>query len=150
MDYASLKTEIDTGPLVAECVGKTDAEIAAVLNDRRFFRRVLVPIADLQAYIYTQGTIWWDIQGAAADAQHPGHIAARAVVDLMGARFSNLDFSLARVQEVLDGLVLTGLLTTQQRADLEAMSYVTASRGEIIGLGTITYGDVSRALRGPH
>lgn len=149
MDYTALKTEIQTGPLAATCAGKFDSEIAALLNASTLTKRVLVPIADLQAYIYTQGTIWWDIQKAAADIAHPGYQAARAVVDLMGARFNNLDFTLPRVGEVLAGLVLTGLLTAAQRADLDAMSYVSASRAEIIGLGTVTAGDVSRALRGP-
>lgn len=143
MDYRALLMEIETGPLAAECVGKTDAEIAAILNDPRFTRRVMVPIADIQAYIYTQGSIWWDVQMAAADTLHPGYQAARAVVDLMGARFQNLDFTLLRVQEVLTGLELAGLLTAAQRADIEAMSYVSVSRGEIVGLGTVLPDDIA-------
>ena len=34
MDYAALKTEIDTGPLAAECVGQSDDNIAAILTTR--------------------------------------------------------------------------------------------------------------------
>lgn len=149
MNYAALQTEIQAGPLAAECVDKSDSDIAVVLNAQTFTKRVMVPIADLQAYIYTQGTIWWDVQAAAASEIHPGYMAARAVVDLMGARFTNLDFTFPRVQAVLGGLVLTGILTETQRSDLEGMSYTPASRAEIIGLGTISAGDVSRALRGP-
>ena len=36
MDYQLLKTEIETGPLSAECAGKSDDEIAAILNTPRF------------------------------------------------------------------------------------------------------------------
>lgn len=148
MNYAALQTEILTGPRAAECAGKSDGEIADILNAPTLTKRAMVPIADLQSYIYTNGTVWWDIQSAAANTAHPGYMVARATMDLMGARFNNLDFLLPRVQEVLDGLVLSGLITATHRADLEAMSHVPASRAEIAGLGMVTHQDVAKALRG--
>lgn len=150
MNYTAIKVEIETGPLAAECAGQSDTSIAAILNEQRFTASRLVPLAEIQPYLMAEN-VWWDIVDAASDSSQPDrqYIARRAADYFNSPRVHNIDLSLPLVQQMVGGMVTTGLITQTQLDTIVAMGQQPASRGEIIGLGTITPGDVSRAMRGP-
>lgn len=69
-----------------------------------------VAIADVQAYLQTQG-LWWGIKAVAADVAHPAQSAAIAVLDVANARYDNIDMTLPIVATMLGGLVATSVIT---------------------------------------
>lgn len=83
---------------------------------------------------------WRGIVLASQDAEHPAVEAAYAAVALAEDARMDADFLDADAAPLLGALVAKGLLSQQDRDDIEALSR-TAS--------TVTAADVSRALRGP-
>jgi hypothetical protein len=96
--------------------------IADALNVGRV-KTVKVPIADVQAYLQTQG-LWWAVKAVAADAAHPAQSAAVAVLDVAGARYENIDMTLPIVAQMLGGLVATSVITQAAMDDLTGMGVV--------------------------
>jgi len=146
MDYAALQAELETGPLSTECAGKTDVEIAEVLNTPRFpgirsrfisARTILAELAD--------GAVILDKLEAAAPGIPPLKWAMRFLSGETG-----IDIGHAGTRVNIEMLAAGGILTAAERDALLAMAACTVSRAEIAGFGQITPGDVSRALRGPH
>jgi len=130
MTYRALKTEIETGPLADECAGKSDAEIADILNDRRF--------TGVRSRFVTARTILAEVPGGAAILDKLD-AAAPAIPDLKWA------------MRFIAGETGIDIGHAGTRANLEAlleMGYTAMSRAEIAGIGTITHQDVAQALRG--
>lgn len=149
MDYIALQAEIQTGPLAAECAGKSDTEIAAILNAKTSARNEPVDLGDMQVYLMSEN-VWWDIIDAANDPAHPAYYVCRRAKDYFDSqRVNRVDVTIPLVGQMCGGLVSAGLITQGQLDTIVGMGTVPASRAEIIGLGTVTAGDVSRALRGP-
>lgn len=94
------------------------AILAAVNLNRVKTERVL--IADVQAYLQTNG-LWWVIKAAASDSQNPAQEAAVAVMDVANARYERIDMALPIVVQMFGGLVATGLLTKAQSDELRAL-----------------------------
>lgn len=82
-----------------------------------------VPIADVQAYLQTQG-LWWNIKAVAADVAHPAQSAAIAVLDVANARYENIDMTLPIVAQMLGGLVATNVITQANMDALVGMGVV--------------------------
>lgn len=146
MDYAALHAELETGPLSAECTGKSDAEIADMMNASRFpgvrsrfisARTILAELAD--------GAVILDKLEAAAPGIPPLKWAMRFLSGETG-----IDIGHAGTRTNIEMLEAGGILNDAERDALLAMAACTVSRAEVAGFGTITPGDVSRALRGPH
>ena len=149
MDYAALQTEIQTGPLATECVGKSDTEIAAILNAKTAARNEPVDLGDIQVYLMSEN-VWWDIIDAANSTTHPAYYVCRRAKDYFDSqRVNRVDVTIPLVGQMCGGLVSAGLITQAQLDTIIGMGTVPASRAEIIELGIVTAGDVSRALRGP-
>ncbi len=143
MDYASLKTEINTGPLAAECVGKSDAEIADLLNAKTVTTQGLVALSDIEVCLRAHGC-WKGLKLAAADSQAAGHDLAWELVDIITAsRLSNLDTSLPLVQGLAAGLVTAGLVPQTCIDAVMAMGIKSLSRADIAGLGTVLPDDIT-------
>jgi len=142
MDYHILKTEIDAHP---EWAALSDNEIAALLNAKT--------LTSVQSRFVTARSILAEIaDGAdildrleAASAFVPA--VKWAMLYLKGETGIDVGYPSTRAQ--LDALAAGSILTIDQAEALKAMANVPASRAEILGLGQISYGDVSRALRGP-
>lgn len=83
---------------------------------------------------------WRGIVLASQDAQHPAVEAAYAAVALAEDARMDVDFCDPAVRPLLDALIATGLITSQDAQDLHNMSATDS---------TVTAADVSRALRGP-
>lgn len=107
----------------AELIASRDHDaIAAVVNAGRT-KTIKVPIADVQAYLQTQG-LWWAIKAVAANAAHPAQAAAVAVLDVAGARYDNIDMTLPIVAEMLSGLMVTAVITHAAMDALVTMGVV--------------------------
>lgn len=147
MDYAVLRAEIDTGPLASELVGKSDDDVAAILNDKQFtaiqerYVTARTVLAELGA---TAGATILDKLQAASASSGP----VRWMMTFL-AQDSGIDIGNVQTQASIDGLITAGVLTSAEGASLKNMALKTCSRAQIAGFGTILPGDVSRALRGP-
>lgn len=147
MDYTALKTEIETGPLATECAGGTDEGITDILNrqdisaiqERWVTTRTV--LAELGA---TAGAAILDKLQAASASSSP----VRWMMTFL-AQDSGIDIGNVQTQASIDGLITAGVLTSAEGASLKNMALKTCSRAQIAGFGTVTPGDVSRALRGP-
>lgn len=146
MDYASLKTEIETGPLSAECAGGTDEAIAAILNRR--------DISAPCGRFVSARTILAEVPGGAVILDKLESVVT-SIPDVKWAmKFlqteTGIDVGHATTRAQIDALVTAGVLTESEGTALKDMALKTCSRAEIAGFGSVTPGDVSRALRGPH
>lgn len=123
----SLKDEILARPDCAEAVATRDLDaLAALVSAGRTTTR-RVPIEDIQARLMSAGE-WWQIKAAAT----PGSIE-ETVIDVAGARYGNVDFSLPLVRQQFAYLVGAGRLAQSTFDDLLAMSQAPApvSRGDV-------------------
>jgi hypothetical protein len=87
--------------------------LAAALSVGRT-KTVKVPIADVQANLQTTG-LWWSVKAVAADAAHPAHAAAIALMDVA---------TLPIVAQMLGELVSAGVMTQAQMDALTGMGVV--------------------------
>ena len=145
MDYAALKTEIEAGPLATECAGGTDEAIAAILNRSDI-------IAACERFVSAR-TILAEVSAGAAILDKL-EVAATTIPDVRWAmKFlqteTGIDVGHATTRAQIDALVTAGVLTDTEGGALKNLALKECSRAEIAGFGTVTAGDVSRALRGP-
>lgn len=144
MIYAALREEIEAGPLAVECAGKSDAEIADILNDRRF--------TGVTSRFVTARTILAEVSGGSAILDKL-EAAAPAVPDLKWAMIflageGGIDIGHAGTRANLEALAAVGVITDGEAQALLQMAYTAMSRAELAGIGTITHQDVAQALRG--
>ena len=143
MDYQALKTEIETGPLAAECVGQSDDAVAAILNDNRYtatkecYVTARTVLAELGA---TTGAAILDKLESAATQSSPVKWMLKFLT-----QDSGLDVGQTETQGCIDALALAGVLTTDEATALKSMALLPTSRAEIIGFGSVSYNDVNKA-----
>ena len=143
MDYAALKTEIEAGPLAAECAGKSDDDVAAILNDKRYaatkerYVTARTVLAELGA---TTGATILDMLEAAATQSSPVKWMLKFLT-----QDSGLDVGQTETQGCIDALAIAGVLTTDEATALKNMALLPASRAEILGFGAVSYNDVNKA-----
>lgn len=112
-----LKEDILARADLADAVARRNLdEIAAGFSIGRT-KAALVPIGDIQARLMATGE-WWGIKAAAAQ----GNTSANIVVDMAGARFANVDFSLPLVGQQWATLVADGLMAQSTLEQLQSMS----------------------------
>jgi hypothetical protein len=145
MNYQLLRDEILTGPLATDCAGKSDAEIADILNSRRF--------PGIKSRFVTARTILAEVPSGAAILDKLEAVAP-SIPDLKWAmRFIvgdlGIDIGHPGTRLNIETLASAGVITPEESHALLQMADATVSRAEIIGLVAVTAGDVSRALRGP-
>ena len=148
MDYQALKTEIETGPLATECAGQSDDDVAAILNDKRFMatgERYVTTRTVLAELGATAGAAILDKLESAATQSSPVKWMLKFLT-----QDSGLDVGQTETQGCIGALALAGVLNADEATALNGMALKTCSRAEIAGFGTVTAGDVSRALRGPY
>lgn len=143
MDYAVLRAEIDTGPLASELVGKSDDDVAAILNDKQFtaiqerYVTARTVLAELGA---TVGATILDKLEAAATQSSPVKWMLKFLT-----QDSGLDVGQSETQGCIDALAMTGVLTSDEATALKNMALLPASRAEILGFGAVSYNDVNKA-----
>ena len=97
-----------------------------------------VAIADVQAYLQTQG-LWWAIKTVATNNAHPAQGAAVAVLDVANARYDNIDMTLPIVAQMLGGLVAASVITQGAMDALVSLGVVPDH---------VTHTEIGEALKG--
>lgn len=128
----------DPGLQALAAAGQTQA-IADALSVGRV-RRVEIEAWRVARYLIKRGK-WAGIVDAAANAQHPARQAARAAVDIAGVAGMLIDLSDPdpATQAMWSGLVLTGLVTSAERDELQSWCRMD---------DPITHTQVGEALKG--
>jgi len=141
MNYQALKTEIDTGPLAAECAGKSDDEIAAILNAPRFsmIRSRFVTVRTMLAELPGTGAIVTKLDTAAESIPE----VREALRYLRGE--TGIDIGHPGTIAQLDALAAGEVLTLEEATGLKSMALQPASRADILGWPAISYNDVNAA-----
>ena len=142
MDYQLLKIEIGIGPLAIECIGKSDDEVALILNTPRFdvidARRITVD--HVLAECDNAGEILNKLEAAATII--PDVKWAMKCLSGIG-----LDIGNPKTQVQLTALA-GSVLTIEEAEALKDMAIRKMSRAEMLGLGTVTAADCGGATRG--
>jgi len=129
MDYGRLKTEITTDPAGLGYAGKTDQQIADIMNTRnRSVNRITVPAYEVWEAIVPAE--WAAV--SAQEKQRVQTILSMGTVSVLGAN-TRASFAAAFAAG------------TTTRANLVALQTELKTRGEELGLGRISAGHVAKA-----
>ena len=132
VDYEALKDEILKDPRRLGYAGKTEAEVAELLNGvgagGDAAARGPVPAHEVIA-----ATVPSEWEGLAASAKQLYQTIVSA---------GEVDVSSSNVREAVAGMLGAGTVT---RANLAKLGSRAASRAEALGLGRVAYWDVARA-----
>lgn len=141
MNYQALKTEILTGPLAAELVGKSDNEISDVLNDMRYtaVKSRFITVRTMLAELAGTGAIIDKLDVAAASIPE----VREALRYLRGE--TGIDVGHPGTIAQLDALVAGGVLTNDEAESVKAMAMQPISRAELLGWQPVNYNDVNIA-----
>ena len=138
MDYAALKTEIQTDPLAlgyaANVASGNDSAIAEALNLVRGTISIDRQIVDSHEVIDATAAAEWAALTAGEKQRYQ---------TIVGAGKVNLEN--ANVRAAFSAMFAAGTAT---RAALIAMLTQTGSRAGQLGFGTVNFLDVAKALRG--
>lgn len=126
--------------VLAEVARAGDQAIADIINaSSTFDYSVAVPAWQAKKLLIKRGK-WRGIVLASQNPDHPAVEAAYAAVALAEDARLDADFLDASAGPLVDALVATGLMSAQDKANLQALS-----RCRLL----VTAADVSRAVRGP-
>lgn len=140
MDYEKLSLEVDTN---FSDSALSDNAIADEINEKKFtavrprFITARTVLAELGAEV---GSKVLDKLEAIAPVSSPVKWMMKFLSSDGGVDIGN-DQTLASI----DALVAGGVLTTEEGQALHGMALQPVSRGEVLGIGTVSYDDVNRA-----
>ena len=148
MNYAILKAELADDPLGQGYAGKTDAEVAALLNTADQERLVSIPSSELLAWSAGAGRLQ-RIEDACNDAENSAELRsmAKAAHTMILRDETSLDLSLPDRSAMLDALVAYGVLTVADKTSLLALATQSLSRATDLRLGVVKVGHVQIARR---
>jgi hypothetical protein len=137
MDYLKLKIEISS----AEYAGKSDDQVAAILNDPRLqaVRSRFITARSMLAELPSAAVILDKLEAAAAIIS----AVKWAMVYLKGD--TGIDVGHPGTIAQLDALAAAGVLSSDEAAAVKNMALQPASPAELLGLGTVSYNDVNIA-----
>jgi hypothetical protein len=121
--------------------------VAAALNERRYPADGPITIERLLRWA-AKYSVLPKLEIAAANTENI-QIAGIAKVGLLIAQKSSiteLDLGLEDVQQMFAALVAAGVISADERDELFAAGVRLRSRADLLGLGTVTADDVSRAV----
>jgi hypothetical protein len=133
MDYAALKSELETDPAGLGYATMTPDQIRVALTTATLAVTRHVPLADLQAFLMsTVATgqavpMWWTLKSAAQT-----NVVAEMAYDLFNSRLQAMDTNLPTVQTLMAQLVADGVLDQAAEDAIYAMADVTLPRGEAL------------------
>jgi len=148
VNYAILKAELADDPLGQGYAGKTDAEVAALLNTADQERLVSIPSSELLAWSAGAGRLQ-RIEDACNDAENSAELRsmAKAAHTMILRDETSLDLSLPDRSAMLDALVAYGVLTVADKTSLLALATQSLSRATDLRLGVVKVGHVQIARR---
>ena len=146
MANGALRTELLTDPLARGYATMTDERAAASLLAVDIPVRQRVTIARLQATAMEQG-LFVALHTAILTPTTPPQLVAvcKTVLDLVQARFDDVDLDNPRSQVIWTTLQQYGVMNAAQTAAINALADATVSRASQLGLGDVTAGEVGRA-----
>lgn len=147
MDYADLRREIDQDPVSRGYAGKTDQEIAALLNAP--VRPGPIPAQDVRRYL-TVADRWPEIVRIVRfgdQSQDKLRAAIRMVEALDGMSSFDLQVPayLATIEAGLDALVAAQIIQAQDKTAILALAENRRSRAAELGFGQVKPGHVQAA-----
>lgn len=137
MDYAALHTEISTDPVVLGYAGKTDQQIADLLNSlttSRTLPRTRVDTTDILGAIQDSA---WPAVASTAESK------LRAILSM-----PSVDATSTNIRAMLGTIFPNSGNTATTRANLLALATRVVSRQEELGLGPVVAIDVTRSNSG--
>lgn len=141
MNYHVLKIEIESGPLAAECAGKSDDEIADILNEPRFMA--------VKSRFITARTMLAELPGAGVILDKLESVASSVPEVKWSMKYltgeTGIDVGHPGTIAQIDALSAGGVLTMAEAESLKNMALQPASRAELAGLGVVSYNDVNKA-----
>lgn len=142
MNYQLLWNEINQ----TAYAGMTDAEIATALNATSTTRQ-RVTIERLQATAM-EVSVYVTLRTAIATPTTPPQVLAlcQSVLDLVNARFDDIDLDNPAAQSMFGALRQAGIINQQQAAAIDALANVVVpGRASVLGLGTVAEADIAIA-----
>lgn len=147
MDYVLLADEITTDPTNAGYATMTDAEIAASLSAATIRIRQRVTVERLQATAM-EISVYVALRTAIATPETPPALLAlcQSALDLVNARFDDIDLDNPAAQTMFSALRVWGI-STQQAAAIDSLATArVVSRAEQIDFGAVvTVDDIERS-----
>ena len=145
MTIAELKCEIETGPLSAEFVDKSDNEIAELLNSTLKFTAVksrFITARTILAELGPEmGASVLDKMEAASTQDSPVKWAFKFLMS------DGIDIGFSGTRAQVDALVSAQVLTEEEGSKLKDTALYPASRCEVLGWSPVTYDQVNAARR---
>jgi len=139
MNFEILKAEL----LNAQYVALTDADAAALLNTVNIATKISVSTHDVKSYLLISGK--WNAIKKSVD------VSAEDFIDVIES-MQSVDFNLTgvepRVVQIIDDMIIAGLLDAIDKAYILSLSTATVSRATQLGLGNVTayYVNLARGL----
>lgn len=145
MDYHILATELQN----EQYTDLSDQRAADALNAATIQVRQRVAISRLQATAMEQ-SVYVSLRTAIATPETPPQLLAlcQTVLDLVEARFNDIDLDNPRSQAMFGALQQYGIINQTQSAAIDALANATVSRAAQLGLGYVAPGDVYQARYG--
>jgi hypothetical protein len=122
--------------------------VAAALNELHYAALGNVDITPLLEWIAAHGVMARLRAAAASNDPALASIAEVALMLVSNPNIPALDLSRPRVQTMLGALYVGGVVTQDAYHELLSMAAVQVSRAAVLGLGTVTADDISRAVEG--
>lgn len=134
MNYLALKSEIELDPVTLSYGGKSDAEIADIMNSYATGRTVNQEIIDTWEILEATVPAEWTAL-TAAEKQRYQTIISCGTVNVKGTN----------IRSQLAAMFIAGTTT---RTNLLALQTKTGSRAEELFGGVVSHLDIAKALRG--
>jgi len=146
--WEAIKQELTADPIGVGYASMTDQQAADALGARNRARKRPLPTHDIKKYMVLND-LWLQIkQSTTAEAQVAlDALATFEFFDVTDAATGALVE--ARLVAILDGLIAKGLITTQNKADILALTNEPISRAEELGVSPVSQVDVAKARRLP-
>jgi hypothetical protein len=152
VDYSKLRAEIAEDPAglgyAAWAAGGSDNAIAEVLNAPRYDALGKVGITPMLIWIAKYGIMARLRAAAEGDNAQIASIAEVAALLVQNPNIDAIDFGLPDVQAMLGALAQAGVIPAEAYQEVLTIARVRVSRADLLGLGTVSADDVSRAREG--
>ena len=140
MQFAQIREEIELDPENIGYAGKTNTEIAALLNAKTRSRIDPIPVSESLAFLMRHDLLK-KIDATPIDS--PIYSIVRGI--LVSFQMGSVQLDRPEVSVALDHLVAAEFITQQQKEELLAIATVKISRAEELGLGEVWTAHIAEA-----
>lgn len=149
IDHTALQAEIQNDPQGRGYAGKTDVEIANLLNDKVFTRKIPITITKVLRWGAKSGALAKLHDNSTTHASQAIRAICLAALKMLDSPTNSpLDMEDAEIIQMIGALVAAGVFVAQDQTDLNALATVPCGRSEVLFKKTVHHLDVAKALRG--